>query len=226
MIYDTPELYLAPASKTKALELECINYLHQEPIEYKNLSQHDKYRVELAKFMLEQVQADRTLFHMTITYLQYENRIYSEKDVNTFFKHFYVRKFIPYLMNTRNYTTNIAKSLQPVTLAFIDEHEQLASPTFKYNHNNNVFEQAFEFPTRLHHHVILAVHNDSLQKMLRLVGQNTLKYSIFSSKIMSSDIKQCEPLRLMYASKKFHNYPDFMIFPDKLHRERVKYSNY
>ncbi len=159
---------------------------------------------------LKKHQENRTLFHMTITYKPFENKVYSEKIVNDFFINFYTKKFLPYLLNTKNIHTNAKKSIQPITLAFVDEHEPKPIPG------------THQFSEKLHHHVILAVHPDTLEKMNELIGENTFTnptfHSKFSSKIMTSDLKECDAARLLYASKMLKYYPDFLLFPDKFHR--------
>jgi len=79
----------------------------------------------------------------------------------------------------------------------------------------------FEFPIRLHHHAILAVHPDNVDQLRHLVGTNTL--TRFGHKIMTSDLKECDAIRTLYASKMYWKYPDFLSFPDKMYRVRHKH---
>ena len=224
MIYDQPEKYLRPAITIKQLRQECINYLFEDPSN-KVLSKRQEEQIALTEYMLEQEQNNRTLFHMTITYKPFSDRDYSEKDVNLFFKNFYIKRFLPYLMNTRNYATIAMKLIQPITFSFVDEHEQKPIDVEYFDSNLNNTRAVPVAPLRLHHHAILAVHQATIDRMNSLIGLNTLANNVFSPKIMTSDLKQCEPLRLMCASKLLRTYPEFMSFPDKYSRNRQKYND-
>ena len=68
--------------------------------------------------MLEQYQ-DRTLFHLVLTYKPFHDRSYAESDVNKFFIKFYLRYFLPYLMNTSNYHRDSMRPFQPICLVFV-----------------------------------------------------------------------------------------------------------
>lgn len=175
----------------------------------------EKKQLSLAEYFYKLELAGRTLYHMSITYKPYADRVYTEKDVNTFFKSFYIKKFLPYLMGTKNYHTNRMKSLQPITFCFLDEHQRQAVKIYNDYH----------FPIRLHHHSILAVDDYSRDKIESLVGVDTLSNGYFTHKIMTSDIKQCDALRVVYASKMLWKYPDFMMFPDSFQRHRNKVSH-
>ena len=72
-----------------------------------------------------------------------------------------------------------------------------------------------EYSARLHHHVILAVHQNHLLRMNELIGTNTL-VGKFSYKVMTSFIRPCSADTLKYASKMLMKYPDFLSFPDRL----------
>jgi AAA15 family ATPase/GTPase len=224
MIYDQPNQYLSPAKTIKALRQECISYLFEDPTN-KVLSKSQEEQIALAEYMFEQEQNNRTLFHMTITYKPFADRYYNEKDVNVFFKNFYIKRFLPYLMNTRNYATIAMKRIQPITFSFVDEHEQKPIEIDYFDSNLNNIRAVPVAPLRLHHHAILAVHPATVKRMNSLIGLNTFANSDFSPKIMTSDLKQCEPLRLMYASKLLQTYPEFMSFPDKYSRNRQKYND-
>ena len=152
--------------------------------------------------MLEQYQ-DRTLFHLVLTYKPFQDRTYTEQSVNRFFTKFYLRYFLPYLLGTKNYHRNSSRSLQPICLAFVDEHESLP-----------IISSSHEYAARLHHHAILAVHHENVDRVRTLVGTNTLSNN-FSHKIMTSYLRECSADTLLYASKMLHRYPDFLSFPDR-----------
>lgn len=168
------------------------------------LSRSDLNRLALTEMMyLKSLQENRTLFHVSLTYKPFEDRIYRESDVNQFFTRFYLQHLLPYLLHTRRIQKH--RDLQPICLAFVDEHEM--TPVF--------VNDAVLFPERLHHHAILAVHADHVELMQDLVGTNTLNTG-FSHKIMTSDVKECDAKRLLYASKMLQKYPDFLSFPDRM----------
>jgi hypothetical protein len=154
--------------------------------------------------MLEQY-PERSLFHLVLTYKPYQDRTYSEIDVNKFFTKFYLRYFLPSLMNTINYHHDSKRAIQPICLAFIDEHEH--EPVYDFNMRS-------EYSARLHHHTILAVHHEHLDRMNQLIGTNTL-VGKFSYKVMTSFIRPCDANTLKYASKMMMKYQDYLTFPDK-----------
>jgi hypothetical protein len=166
--------------------------------------------------MFDLEQHRRQLFHLTTTYKPYRETVYNASAVDRFFKTFYVQNFLPFLLNTRNIHTVAKKRIQPVCLAFIDEHEMKA-----VSHCAVAPELAkrYEFPVRLHHHAIVAVHEETLERFDQLIGTNTLANGSFSHKIMTSAVVPCEPMRLLYASKLYKKYPEFLSFPDKYNRE-------
>lgn len=154
--------------------------------------------------LLEQY-PDRTMFHLVLTYKPYQDIVYGELDVNKFFTKFYLRYFLPSLMKTRNYHHQSKRAIQPICLAFVDEHEH--ERVYDFNMRS-------EYSARLHHHAILAVHHEHLDRINDLVGTNTLVN--YSHKVMTSYLRECESNTLFYASKMLKQYPDFLSFPDRL----------
>jgi hypothetical protein len=108
-------------------------------------------------------------------------------------------------MNTRNYHHESKRLIQPICFAFIDEHEH--EPVYDFNMRS-------EYSARLHHHAILAVHHEHLDRMNQLIGTNTLVGN-YSYKVMTSYITPCDSGVLKYASKMLKQYPDFLSFPDR-----------
>jgi hypothetical protein len=153
--------------------------------------------------MLEEQYPDRSLFHLVLTYKPYQDITYDERVVNKFFMTFYLRHFLPQLVNTRNYHRESFRHLQPICLAFIDEHE----------HSPVSINLRSEYSARLHHHAILAVHHEHLDRINDLIGTNTLVN--YSHKVMTSFIRPCDADALKYASKMMMKYQDFLTFPDK-----------
>ena len=164
-------------------------------------------------------QEDRTIYHMVITYKKYDDRIYTENEVNTFFKEFYLRDFLPYVMNSKHYNHDAQRNLQPICLAFLDEHrtdslkKHSDETTMKFSRDNNRWN-------RLHHHAVLAVHNSHINRInslidpIELEGINTIPKES-SPKILTTFIAERTPDVLGYASKRLYKYPDFLAFPDR-----------
>ena len=195
-----------------------INYIRNSSYDKNPLSKPNLFRLSLTNKMYELEQEGRTLFHLTVTYKPYTGRNYTEKDINRFFINFYTKKFLPFLLNTKNIHTNKKKSIQPISYCFVDEHEMTPVKSVVFNSNTKFVQDTFMFPVRLHHHCILSVHPDTLERMETLIGENTLVGNEFSQKIMTTDLKKCESMRLLYSSKMLKKYPDFLSFPDSLKR--------
>ena len=187
-----------------------IQYLSRSATSIKDLSSSQQMRFHLAKYINDiKHQSNRHLFHLTLTYKPFEDYSYSPKNTNDFFIHFYTKHFLPFLLNTKNFQRIKYREIQPICLAFLDEHESQVS-TQKYLNTSR-------FSARLHHHAILAIHSDTLDRMQTLIGENTFASNKFSYKVMSSHVRECDAMCLLYASKMYAKYPDFLSFPDRLH---------
>ena len=187
-----------------------IQYLSRSATSIKDLSSSELERFHLTKYVHDQkYQSNRHLFHLTLTYKPFEDYSYSPKNTNDFFIHFYTKYFLPFLLNTKNVQRSKYRELQPICLAFLDEHESRVS--------SQTYLQVNRFSARLHHHAILAIHADTLDRMQSLIGENTLASNKFSTKVMSSHVRECDAMCLLYASKMYAKYPDFLSFPDRLH---------
>ena len=187
-----------------------IQYLSKSATSVKDLSSSQLMRFHLAKYVNDiKHESNRHLFHLTLTYKPFEDYSYSPKNTNDFFIHFYTKHFLPFLLDTKNFQRSKYREMQPICLAFLDEHESNVS-TQKYLSTSR-------FSARLHHHAILAIHADTLDRMQSLVGENTLASNKFSKKVMSSHVRECDAMCLLYASKMHTKYPDFLSFPDRLH---------
>lgn len=249
----TAENYQSKSSSNHWMNLQDLYLLNHQSSEYlkryKSLSKIDKYRMELVSFMEQHQKAGRTLFHLTLTYKPFSDRNYQEKDVNKFFRTFYLQYFLPYLLQTKHFNRTYWRQFQPICLAFVDGLEQEGNQqTLRVKKSTephwrqypstclkfvNGLEQdgsqktlriekstELKFPTQLpaplHHHAILAVHEQNLSNLMQLVGENTFANSGFSYKIMTSDLKQCDATRLLYSSKRMKRFPEFMSFPDRM----------
>ena len=171
-----------------------IQYLSKSATSIKDLSSSQLMRFHLATYIHDiKHQSNRHLFHLTLTYKPYADYSYSPKNTNDFFIHFYTKHFLPFLLNTKNFQRSKYREMQPICLAFLDEHESQVS-TQKYLNTSR-------FSARLHHHAILAIHADTYDKMQTLIGENTLASNKFSTKVMSSHVRECDAMCLLYASK-------------------------
>ena len=165
-------------------------------------SHSDRIRLSLTEYVYNLVQdQNRVLFHLTTTYKPYQERTYTQRDIDRFFTNFYTKYLLPTLLNTKNIHRPSKRELQPITFTFTDEHLQ----SF---HSD-----------RLHHHSILCVHPMTLDFFRSLPEENPIPTNLeHTKKICTSHIRECEPMTLLYASKMLNRHPDYLSFPDKFHR--------
>lgn len=181
-----------------------IQSINQSATTPQELSSSDQKRYGLLQMMLKHQESGRSLFLLTLTYKPFQNKIYSSQDVDQFFTRFYLHHFLPELLQTKHYNRSKFRPIQPITISFIDEHK----PTVTKSRSN---PDLLELSSKLHHHAVLAVHPDTLERIQTLVGENTMQTG-FSSKIMTTDLRPCDAGAVGYASKMFHRYPDFLTF--------------
>ena len=182
-------------------------YLTNEFQRYPSTHKTNLERLSLTEYFHNQMyQENRTLFHMTITYRPYQERIYSPKDVNTFFINFYTKYLLVKLLGTRKINKPHLRLIQPITFTFIDEHSQ------------DKFKKDNQLPDRLHHHSIISVHESNTSFFRRLKENNPFNTTYpYTKKILTSHIRECEPMTFLYVSKTMEKYPDFLCFPDRFH---------
>lgn len=207
-ITDHPRAPLDPILREPSTEFSKESLIESERHKWKSYlnfstSHSDLIRLSLTEYVHNLVlDQNRSIFHLTTTYKPYQDRIYTQKDVDQFFTNFYVKYLLPQVLGTKNIHTVIKKSIQPITFSFTDEHLQ----SF---HSD-----------RLHHHSILCVHPMTLDFFRSLDEDNPFPTNLeFTRKICTSHIRSCEPMTLLYASKMISKYSDFLCFPDKFHRE-------
>ncbi len=158
----------------------------------------DRARLELTKEMVKLEDEGRRLFHLSITYRPYQDRSYQETDVNTFFNNFYRKGLLPYLLGTEDISRQDVLEYHPITYGFVDEHEH--SKTNYWS------------PIRLHHHAVVAVHPNTIGKMIALYGIGKLNFLPMSQKIATSQVTDARPPAVLYASKCMRKYPDYLHF--------------
>jgi len=221
--FNHPDLQLLKDSlKSRGLTIEQIGLyeltgsnlnrmgLSETDLRYLHLDQHDLKRLSLAEhfYKLENEQG-YFLYHFTLTYKPTEHEL-KPRNVDYRFIKFYTQHLLTSLMGTRKYNYAKYRSKQPIAFAFIDEHRK--------DKFTNVGDAA-----RLHHHVILAVHPATKAWFDDRVGENT--FTAIQNEFgpyLTSDLKPCEPMRVLYASKMLETYPDFLSFPDKWKRSHEK----
>jgi hypothetical protein len=142
-----------------------------------------------------------TLFHLTTTYLPYQDRTYTARDLNKFFINFYLKNLLPDLFHTRTWTKN-KKMNQPIVLSFLDEHQTKSVQVSTDATGTPIYAH----PIRLHHHSIIASRPATTEQFLAMCGDNTMLR--YSPKMMSSNLVQCDANRVFYASKMLWMYPD------------------
>ncbi|MFT7228234.1 MAG: hypothetical protein ACI8PW_000819 [Methylophilaceae bacterium] len=108
----------------------------------------------------------------------------AKKDVNAFYKNFYLRRFLPHLMGARNYHTNRMKSIQPITYCFVDEYSHKPIKMLEVDLKTLKPYSEATFADRLHHHAILTVNGDTSEKMNELLGNNMLVNNDFKYQTM------------------------------------------
>ena len=206
------KLQSPPTTPLSILKQSWSDYLHSR---YHNTSTFAS-RIALAEYFYSQEQSGRILYHMTTTYKPFEDRTYNERDVNKFFVNFYVKKFLRYVLDTSYINKNSNRQIQPICFCFVDDHEpKVVGESFGEIANNILSTSIrYRFAERLHHHAVLAVHTSTVDRIDKLIGENTLTH--FSRKMMTSDLKRCDAGRVLYSSKMMHKYQDYLTFPDKM----------
>jgi hypothetical protein len=196
------------------LDTEC-HVPHEKNINETSLT--DRQRQAWVRYMHEKEIEGRTLFHLVLTYKTFEGRDHTEQDANKNFINFYTKAFLPLLLATQNYHRPQKQAVQPICLAFLDEHV----PKIIEN-TSKVGSYDCRFVDRLHHHAILAVHPDNVDVMRGLDRSDLIKSSSFNS-VMTMFYRECEPECLLYASKMMKKYPDYLTFPSlSRHREPIQ----
>lgn len=168
-------------------------------------SYEGKIQDGLHKMLQDLDPSEFTFFHLTTTYLPYQDKVYTERDLSKFFTNFHLKTVLPELFHARTWTTT-KKLQQPIVLSFLDEHEHKAV-LLKSKFSEMPVQS---FPVRLHHHSIIASRKCTTDFYRAHIGENTfLKYS---AKFMTTDLKECDVDRFFYSSKMLKTYPDYLLF--------------
>lgn len=177
-----------------------------------HLSYQDNRRISLAEFLYKlQHEEGRILYHLSLTYKPNSSFDEDSSKTDRKFIWFHTKYFLPTLLGTKNYHFMCHRVLQPKVLAFLDEHHHGKFTTIGETE-------------RLHHHAIIAVLPLHENFMNQYIGENTFPVVGRSdSPVMTSDLKPCSPMRVLYSSKMLGKFPDFLSFPDKMNRTHVKH---
>ncbi len=213
-----PQYQSRPISiSSNPYRLECIKYLSRYATTDQELSKLDQIRLSLSDMFQTYQNESRVLYHLTLTYFQPSDYNHSLRSTNRFFVNLYLKKLLPYLFQSRHYNRQSLRNLQPIAYVFADEHE---SKPVEQSDPIRLLPKTYAFAARLHHHAILAIHPDTQERFETLLGTNTIRQ--FSKQVMTSDLREAEPMRVLYATKMLHKYEDFLTFPDRLMTVRHK----
>lgn len=172
-----------------------------------DLSLVDKLRYAWIDYYKELRGRGYGVYHLTITYNKLSSRALRKAEVVNLFEEFYVRYFLKTVVGN-NYTRPSKEKKQPITVAFVDEHESIAKG-----------QLIDKFADRYHIHAVVAAHPDTIEVFEALLGDDTLKNpdSIHCGLIRTTHLNHAVEYCPAYASKKKFHYDDFLIFgPKKL----------
>ena len=196
------------------------DYLEREFNNYLNPNLIQNHRLEIAELFHQYQLSGYTLFHLTATYFKLKGTLKKpETRINSYFTNFYLYGLLPYLFNSNKCTKPIFRPYQPICYCFVDEHEPKKVPTKLKLTGTDLDTSIYEFPRRLHHHAVIAVHPTTVNRMRSLIGIDTLTAKSphrLSKRITTSDVTECNTSAVLYASKMLRKYPEFLLFSSKV----------
>lgn len=195
-------------------------YINPTLLTDKELDKTQLVRLEVANKFLTLERQGKVLYHLVTTYIPNSDKDYDQKIVDDFFKNFYTKRFLPYLLQSRNIGTNSNKKIQPITYTFIENHKQKSRAIRSIGCPINGDLVVNDFPVKLHHHSVLAIDKVHVERLDKFLGENTFANDSFSKKIMTSCLTKCSAEVVLYANKYLKVGDEFMTFPDKLHTEK------
>lgn len=172
-----------------------------------DLSLVDKQRYAWIEYFRKYKESGFGIYHLTVTYNEFSDRALGKAEISRLFSEYYLNYFLKKIVGN-NYTRPTKNKMQPVVVAFIDEHESKAS-SLEFD----------KFGDRYHIHAVIAAHPDTVESFEALLGENTLKdrSSKHCGLIKTTFLSHASDYCAAYASKKKYHYSDFMIFgPKKL----------
>ena len=183
-------------------ELNWIRKLDINATSYLELSHTNKIRFELMRYFHQLEESGKPLYFFSVTYKPL-NCAMTPDIANRDFTRFYLRTFLPIILQTKNCNRSKYRNLQPITYAFLEDHKPkgVKDPS---NPNVTVLE------TRLHHHAICAIHPETLTRFKELEGENTLIED--SETVGTTDLKRCDVGAVSYATKMMWKHPLELVF--------------
>lgn len=202
-------------NKYKLTESDLIRMdVTETELRYRFLNKTERIRLGFAKSFYDLESEGYYLYHLTLTYKPQTLELTTERVDSCFIK-FHTQFLLPKCLGTRNIHHKKFRKLQPITYAFLDEHDPEKSKFI--NSQTSI---------RLHHHAVYAVHPNAKAWFEKHIGEDTFS-DLWEdlSPYLTSDLKPCEPMGVLYASKMLETYPDFLMFPDKWKRCHEKFAN-
>ena len=191
-------------------------------LDYEDFTIRDQERVSICQKFHDLERSGRKIYFLTTTYLPSKDYEHTSEGVDDIFKNFYTRKFLPWLHNTRHFNTPKNKAIQPITYTFRENHTPKKIPKKIQFYSYGEVQQIYEFPLKLHHHSVLAVHKEHVHRITPYLGDNSFAHPRFSHRIMTSSLKEADIGAVLYSTKCWSSNREMMTFPDKLHSEKSK----
>ena len=191
-------------------------------LDYADFKIRDHERVSICQKFHDLERSGRKIYFLTTTYFSSKDYEHTSEGVDDIFKNFYTRKFLPWIHNTRRFNSPKNKEIQPITYTFRENHvlkKVLQKTLFE---SNVEVQKIYEFPLKLHHHSILAIHKEHVHRLTPYLGENTFATSKFSHRIMTSMLKKANLGAVLYSTKCWSSDREMMTFPDKLHSSKSK----
>ena len=167
-----------------------------------HLSNHEQIQLGWTQYFNDLSINGYVIYHLTITYNEPEKRILTTNEIKKLFDKLYKRKVLKIIMGN-NYSRNNKSRILPITVAFFDKHEKLATKL----HTN-------KFADRYHIHAVIAAHQDTVEKFEALLGSDTLKdqNNIHCGLIKTTHLNKASEYCAAYASKSKDCYDEFSIY--------------
>jgi len=158
------------------------------------LSTHESNKHRSAYYDLVEREKKPT-FHLVVTYrknrkcFQYPTNQDKKKDISAIFSVFYMSRLLPYIMNTRKYTKDSIKHLQPITYAFAERHKDREE---------------------LHHHAVICADKSTASRLEAILDRQLITRFPFTS-IQSIFLTKRRPCISQYASKNYKHFEDAVL---------------
>ena len=194
-------------------ELARINYQHYDTLTRETIAWMDRH--------LTLIDAGYIAYALTVTYLpnMKSAKGHTTSAIQTRFKKLYFHNFIRhYIFDGCSKWAKHFNAYQPYIDIFEEAHEHGAI------HRPHLDEQVwkeYQFSNRLHHHAIMYVHPMHVEKMDKLIGENTLK-QFNEDAVMTSCIKRVRDIgwtgyslkcQHRYTASSMHFGPQGLDFP-------------